>query len=201
MAQQGISLLVSRGSGRYGDLRWAADWMAWGATAKGIVTAGHCGNAATFSGTNLPFQAENFTGSHDEQWHTVPGLTALNRVKTAGIGYATITSWTSHGLQAIGSWVCKTGNTTGFDCGYLDSRGACATWVPNFNCTFHRVHNDTSDLASPGDSGGPVYFAASDAWGIISGETWNIHEGCTCTLIYTAIDYVQNGLLVTVLTQ
>lgn len=46
---------------------------------QGIVTAAHCADSQSYSGTSLPFQApETFSGSNDEQWHTTPGFTVKN---------------------------------------------------------------------------------------------------------------------------
>jgi hypothetical protein len=54
------------------------------------------------------------------------------------------------------------------------------------------------DMVNGGDSGGPVFYQ-NKAYGLISGETglpW-----CVCDMVYTAIDYVEAGLNLTVLTQ
>lgn len=172
-----------------------------GTTVTGILTAGHCGNTTSYAGVNLPFQAGLYSGSHDEQWHTIPGLTPRNRVATNPIGgWTAITSRAYASAQAIGSWVCKYGTATMFGCGTLDNKGFCAAWVPNFNCTYHMVSNDDLDLSSPGDSGGPV-FRLNSAWGLTSGSTGNIHTLCQCNLVYTPLNYVEPGMGVWVLTQ
>ncbi len=63
--------------------------------------------------------------------------------------------------------------------------------------TYMRVdpYQPNLDLSSPGDSGGPVYYF-NEAWGIVEGS-W---AACGCSLIYTAINYVETGVGVRVLT-
>ena len=52
-----------------------------------------------------------------------------------------------------------------------------------------------ADLVNQGDSGGPVYLSNS-AYGLVEAE-WQL---CACHLIYTAVNYVESGLGVRVLT-
>lgn len=170
-----------------------------GAT-NGIVTAGHCSDTQQFNGVNLPFVGEHNAGSVDAQWHTAPGLSTPNHVYLKDLdAYLIITSRTGISGQAIGSTFCKSGWTTGFDCGTLDNKGFCATWVPNWNCTYGMGSHDGLDMTSPGDSGGSVWRSAS-AWGIISGETWNIHTFCTCNVVYTPVNYFEAEMGVVVKT-
>jgi streptogrisin C len=171
-----------------------------GGSQSGTTTAGHCGNTQAWGNFNLPFQVENFNGSNDEQWHTTGQLAAPNRIwVNAGGGFVVITSRIFKANQPIGSWVCKYGATTHDGCGTLDDKNYCATYVPNYNCTYHKLTNDALDLSSGGDSGGPVYKSQS-AWGIISGYSFNIHTFCDCNLLYTPINYVESGLSVVVKT-
>ena len=161
---------------------------------NGLTTAGHCGNTESWGGQNLPFQAEAYSGSNDEQWHTPGPNPVPNRIWINHNGdWITITSRTFKANQATGTWVCKYGNITGDGCGVLDDKNYCANYVPNFNCTYHKLSNDGVDLSTEGDSGGPVYKNQS-AWGIISGSSYNIHTLCYCNLLYTPINYVESGL-------
>ncbi|MDQ6877349.1 MAG: S1 family peptidase [Candidatus Dormibacteraeota bacterium] len=172
----------------------------FGSTTKGIVTAGHCGNSQSYAGNSLPFQAESFGGSNDEQWHTVPGLTTLNLVRISPSGTTRdITTRTYAAGQATGTLVCKYGTTTGYGCGYLTSKTFAPGYVPNANGTFHILAKNGVDLSNRGDSGGPV-FLGNSAWGIISGEVLDFDNHCICDLIYAATDYVEGGLGVLIVT-
>ena len=164
---------------------------------KGFVTAGHCGNTGgKVNGISTPYIAEDHYGSHDEQLHTAPNQTIRNWVTDNG-SYHSITARRFRDNQALGSLVCKYGRTTHYGCGDLTNKNFWAYWVPNGASTYMRVdpYQPNLDLSSPGDSGGPVYYF-NEAWGIVEGS-W---AACGCALIYTAINYVETGVGVRVLT-
>lgn len=161
-------------------------------TTPGIVTAGHCSNTQAYQGFNLPFQQEQNSGSTDAQWNSTPGINTLPRVYTPG-GWFAITTWQSHWAQVAGSSFLKMGNVTGFADGHIDNTGFCATWVPNYQCTYIMGSHDGLDLTSPGDSGGSIWKSYS-AWGVISGETFNIHTFCVCNVVWTPVDYIWQPL-------
>lgn len=169
---------------------------------RGIVTAGHCPDSQSYNGNNLPFQRQAFIGSNDEQFHTVGFLAVKNLIFDPTNGYPytrPITSRVYRASQPLNGLVCKYGVTTGYTCGVLVSKTLQPSYVPNANATFMWVSaNGGPDMVNPGDSGGPV-FINNSAYGIVSGEygfPW-----CMCDLIYTALDYVESGVSVTVLTQ
>jgi hypothetical protein len=172
-------------------------------TTRGIVTAGHCGNTATYGGVSLPFQSERFSGSHDEQWHTAPGFTVrnliLDREPDPTRHTRAISSRTFRSSQPIGGLVCKYGSTTHYTCGTLITNTFWPAYVPSANGTFMLVHRAGVDEASGGDSGGPVFLSYS-AYGIVSGEAYTLDGLCNCDLIYVAPEYVESGLGVTILT-
>ena len=75
--------------------------------------------------------------------------------------------------------------------------------MPSPAATSMRLHDVGVDLASPGDSGGPV-FTGSTALGIMhacmSVDLECNNPALADDLLYVAIDYVETGLGVTVLT-
>lgn len=169
-----------------------------GTTTDGILTAGHCVNAQSYAGTSLPFQSEAFSGSHDEQWHTTPGFTPTNEIKWQDDGSTrTITSRVFWSSQSIGATICKYGLTTSYDCAEIQVKNLAPGYVPNASPTFIRASRLHTDMASPGDSGGPVFFG-NGAYGITSGSVSGGPD--TDDLIYVAEDYIEIGLNVTVKT-
>lgn len=161
---------------------------------RGVTTAGHAANTAQYAGSDLPFQREAVGGSHDEQWHSAPGFTVRNWIND-GVDITTITSRTFLANQAVGTFVCKFGRTTASGCGNIAEKNYAGCVQP-IASTYVRVTSSSGqDLAAGGDSGGPV-FVSSSAYGMIS------CEGGTGSrdLIYVAVDYIESGLGVTILT-
>jgi len=164
---------------------------------KGILTAGHCSNSISYSGTNLPIQSEAYYGAYDVQWHTAPGFTVKNWAYDGIAGgttpnYRTITASKNRANQAINEFVCKYGKVTAYGCGYIIDKNFQPNYVPNGLPTFMRVHRDGVDLCEGGDSGGP-WYSGSTAYGIMSGQLTN-------DAIYMAINYISQ-VGVDVLTQ
>jgi hypothetical protein len=162
---------------------------------RGITAAGHCGNSQSFQGQPLAWRTTRFFGNHDEAWFSAPGLfTVTSGWINDGVGGRSITSVRHRDNQAIGALVCKYGKTTGFDCGYITSKTHAPSYVPNAAATFILAKKDGVDMASGGDSGGPI-FVNNTALGIVSGSRGsnNIDQ-----VIYVAINYVEAGMSVKV---
>jgi hypothetical protein len=168
----------------------------------GVLTAGHCPDGQAFNLRNLPFQAGQFSGSVDAQWHTAPELHVTNRIwdglfDTSTPSYRFVTGTRPRSQQAVGEFVCKFGVTTGHNCGTIESTSFLppsgpGLWV-NPAATFIYVDGDRHgvDLSEPGDSGGP-WFSGETAYGVMSGQSSN-------DAIYMAIDFI-SALGVSVLT-
>lgn len=166
-----------------------------GTADRGITTAAHCQNSQSYSGSSLPFQLESAGASHDEQWHLAPAFTVRNWVKdpNQGDGTRDITSKTYRSSQPIGGIVCKYGKMTGFDCGWITSK--TSTGCMNGGATHVVVESNTgANLADPGDSGAAT-FSSNSAYGILS-----CIGGDGLDFIHVAVDYVESGLAVTILT-
>ncbi|WP_309712390.1 hypothetical protein [Pseudolysinimonas sp.] len=176
----------------------------------GITTASHCKNALTFGAVNLTFRESAQWGSYDSQWHTVGSHTVRNWA-TDGIpggstpGYRIITSKTTRANQALNAVACRYGFASLYACGNLISKTVLCELLPSPNSTCMWLSNgSTDDLASPGDSGGPVYSGGS-AWGIIHACLSFFEDGClnpslNHDLIYIAENYVEAAHGLTILT-
>ncbi len=173
------------------------NWWGW---IKGITTAGHCSNNQSYNGNNLPFKSENWAGSYDIQWHTAPGYTVINKIQVqSGGSTRTITAKKSRNNQNIGEYVCKYGKNTNYTCGYICSKNFNPQTQQNNVPTFILVNNTANwpVLAGPGDSGGP-WFNTNTAYGTLKGGfTSGPNAG---DAYYMAVNYVESGLDVTVMT-
>lgn len=164
-----------------------------GTADRGITTAGHCDNALSYNGTNMTFQLESMGSNHDEQWHTITGYTVRNWVKDYS-GTRSITSRTSRSSQVVGQQVCKYGRVTGWGCGNITS--VDSTGCQNGGSQHIYLQAQLLvDLVDSGDSGSPT-FRDNSAYGLMSCMAGTGYvDG-----IYIAVDYVESGLGVTVLT-
>lgn len=175
---------------------------------RGIVTAGHCPNDASMKVccplTSLPFVDEAFTGSHDEQWHTPAGWIVKNQIKINQAGsLRNILGVRFRSAQTAGSTIFLYGPGAGAKQGLILTNTAAPGNVPNANLTYIRATGGSGvTMAHPGDSGGPVYYG-NLAYGIIQsrlpvgGVPGNPDH---YDVIYTASDYVQSGLDISILT-
>lgn len=151
----------------------------------GILTAGHCNDIQYYNGISLPMVGnEAYFGPYDFQWHTAPGFTVRN-LAFDGTYNRYIYSTKHRNNQAINSWVCHYGMTSGYACGFIIDKNfkpgePGSTWTP----TYMLVHSDDVDLSALGDSGGP-WFSGNTAYGVHSGGFVNYNDA-----YYMAINYV-----------
>lgn len=114
----------------------------------------------------MTIKDEAFSGSSDWQVNRIGNNSMRGRFRDGPASYRPNDGYfTSTSL--VGATRCKFGQTTGADCGYITSVSYQPGYIPSANATFVVVHGAT-DMASPGDSGGPVY-AGQVAYGIVSG--------------------------------
>lgn len=166
-------------------------------TTKGISTAGHCPDSQSYAGTTLPRKAEKLTTSYDVQWHSAPGLTVQPWANDGDGQVRYINGKVARSSQALNTYLCKYGVSTGFDCGYIVANNFAPSWVPGASATFMRLYSaEGHDMASSGDSGGPVY-SLTKAYGLISGSygSNNVDQA-----VYMAANYIETGVGVTILT-
>ncbi|MCX4473518.1 S1 family peptidase [Micromonospora sp. NBC_01655] len=145
-----------------------------------FVTAGHCtSTAATWyadgagstvlgsrAGTSFPgndYGIVRYTSStipHPSAVYTYPGTLTI-------LGTAT---------PVVGMAVCRSGSTTGVRCGTITALNATVNYAEGSVSGLIR----TNICAEPGDSGGPLYVAATGRiLGILSGGSGNCTSGGT----------------------
>ena len=146
-----------------------------GTSIRGIITAGHCGNALSWNGSTLPFQAEDWDGNTDAQWHTVPGFTVRPYIVTSQSG--NLRRIYGRSVPAVGQTVCKYGPVTGYVCGTVDANTVQPSWIPNATPTYFRAANCNANMSAQGDSGGPVFWTTT-ALGVISGFESDLDPFC-----------------------
>jgi hypothetical protein len=163
---------------------------------RGVTNAGHVTVAVSYLSTNLPVQMDRTDTYYDIQWHTAPGFTVLPQIQWYQYGNTrTITGYKPYADMYYQDYVLKWGKTTGYNGGYIVSLNEMLPWVNNSAYTFIRVHNaNVYPLATSGDSGGP-WFWGNTAWGTSCGT-----QGATGDGWFMAIDYLQQGLGVYLLT-
>ncbi|UZN02580.1 S1 family peptidase [Cellulomonas sp. S1-8] len=138
----------------------------------GFVTAGHCGTTgASTTSPSGTFRGSSFPGN-DYGWVQVAsGNTPRGLVDNYSGGTVRVT-----GSQqaAVGAYVCRSGSTTGWRCGTVQS----------YNSTVRYSQGSVSGLirttvcAEPGDSGGSL-VAGTQAQGVTSGGSGNCRSGGT----------------------
>ncbi|MGW4499892.1 S1 family peptidase [Micromonospora sp. NPDC004336] len=144
-----------------------------------FVTAGHCAAAAstwyadgaqttvlgTLTGTSFPgndYGLVRYTSriAHPSAVYTHPGLLTVYGAGNAYVGQA----------------VCRSGATTGVRCGSVTGLNATVNYAEGSVTGLIR----TNICAEPGDSGGPLYVAATGTIiGILSGGSGNCTTGGT----------------------
>ena len=138
----------------------------------GFVTAGHCGAAgASTTSPSGTFRGSSFPGN-DYAWVQVAaGNTPRGLVNNYSGGTVRVT-----GSQqaAVGSYVCRSGSTTGWRCGTVRAYGATVRYAQGTVSGLIR----TTVCAEPGDSGGSL-LAGTQAQGVTSGGSGNCRTGGT----------------------
>lgn len=138
----------------------------------GFVTAGHCGDVGTqTSGPDGTVAGSDFPGA-DKGWvETDPGWEPTPQVSDHQGGTVTVTG---NDEASIGSEVCRSGGTTGWECGTIESTDETVQYPEGTVNGLTR----TDACAEPGDSGGS-WLADTDAQGVTSGGSGNCSIGGT----------------------
>ncbi|GAA3741351.1 S1 family peptidase [Salinactinospora qingdaonensis] len=135
----------------------------------GFVTAGHCGDSGTTTSSPSGTVAGSIFPYYDMGWVSAPGHTPLPLVNTYNGSYVTV-----QGSQeaTTNSSVCRSGSTTGWHCGSIQSKNQTVRYAEGTVYGLTR----TTVCAEPGDSGGS-FISGSQAQGVTSGGSGNCTSG------------------------
>ena len=142
----------------------------------GFVTAGHCGTVGT------PATSEDGSGSGEFVESIFPGNDAAYVSSTSNWGVTNLVNTYDGSNQTvggseeapIGSAVCRSGSTTGWECGSIEARGESVSYPEGTVEDMTR----TDACAEPGDSGGS-FIAGDQAQGMTSGGSGSCSAGGT----------------------
>lgn len=140
-----------------------------------VITAGHCTNVGTsWNGFN-----QTVIGSRIGTSFPVNDYGAIAVTNTAGWVPTSLVKGGPSVLgsadAAIGSYVCRSGATTGYRCGTLQARNQTVAYPQGTVYGLGR----TSACAQPGDSGGSFISSTRQAQGVVSGGSGNCTSGGT----------------------
>ncbi len=195
-------------------------------TTNGILTAAHFGRCVNSSGgttlgctvngaafynpTNISsgsiggtprliWQGERIGGAYDAEWRTSSSDSFPNTIQYgSGTSMAVTAVYNPDNLVVGSSKVCKQGFNTGYTCGTYRERYS----MPWFGTAgvHYLVSNDAGGpMAGGGDSGGPV-FAAATAIGLVSGVFTDPVSTRYNQMSFTSITLAASALGVTVKT-
>lgn len=143
----------------------------------GFVSAGHCGqkgSSVTTAGGGAAlgtFAASVFPGNADMSYiKTVSGTTLTGYVNGYGQSAFPIKG---HTEAAVGASICRSGTTTGLQCGTITSKDNTVNYGSDGSVT---GLTRTSACADHGDSGGS-FFSGTQAQGVTSGGTVGCNPG------------------------
>lgn len=165
---------------------------------RGYITAGHCGNNQTyfeFGGVSYSttFVDEIRDSNQDVQWHTTPHIEQPRFYASSTVSHRPLTSRRTRSQQSVGGYVCHRGKTTGYSCGFIQTKTFAPTYnnaCPGTTCSAVWVRVSGSSLKCfPGDSGGP-WFLVYSAYGIYKGQSSSGTNASGCNwAFYMASNY------------
>jgi len=136
----------------------------------GFATAGHCGETGTLTRSPEGVVAGSYFPGRDMGWVRLTGAdTVTPLVNRYDGGTVTVTG----SQEAVtGSSVCRSGSTTGWRCGIIQSKNQTVRYAEGTVTGLTR----TTACAEAGDSGGP-WLTGSQAQGVTSGGSGNCRTG------------------------
>ncbi|AOS61262.1 S1 family peptidase [Actinoalloteichus hymeniacidonis] len=142
----------------------------------GYVTAGHCGTVGTATQGSDNSALGTVAGSTfpgaDMAWvETNSSWTPAPLVNDYEGGTVTVTGSTE---AAVGASICRSGSTTGWQCGEIEGKGQSVSYPQG---TVNGL-TQTSACAEGGDSGGS-WLSGTEAQGVTSGGSGNCSFGGT----------------------
>lgn len=165
------------------------------ASTRGFVTAGHCTNTQTVSGTTQAMVTQVTYGPNDSQWNRRSGDSYPNTIFD-GSSTRSITSTKSRDSILVGAYVCHYGRTSGYNCGEVQTKtqSGFSGVVTSPTLTYIRVRDVSSPyktLGESGDSGGP-WFLNSQAWGVHHGGSGPNPHGVNDG-VFMSVSYLANN--------
>ena len=164
----------------------------------GYITAGHCGNNQTyfeFGGTSYStsFVDEIRDSDQDVQWHTTPHIEEPRFYASITSSHRPLQGRKTRSQQVVGGYACHRGKTTGYSCGYIQTKNFAPTYpnaCPGTTCSSVWVRVEGSSLkCAGGDSGGP-WFIVYDAYGLNKGGSSSGTSAGDCNwAFYMASNY------------
>lgn len=152
-----------------------------------VLTAGHCGRASSSWSVDEGFlgqtAAASFPGNDYAAIRNSGSVATVGAVLYNGGSYEI----TNAGNPPVGTFVCKTGSTSGTTCGN----------ILGYNVTVNYPEGTVRDLietdvcTQPGDSGGALYASGNQAVGIVSGGTT---IGCSSSSFRSFFENVTEAL-------
>lgn len=165
---------------------------------RGYITAGHCGNNQTYFEYGGVSYSTNFIdqirdANQDVQWHTTPHLELPRFYASSTTSHRPLLAKKNRSSQALFSYVCHRGKTTGYSCGIIVSKWFKPTYAnacPGVTCASVWIRVAGSSLKCfPGDSGGP-WFLVYTAYGIYKGQSSSGTSAGGCNwAFYMAANY------------
>lgn len=141
----------------------------------GFVSAGHCGNRGqsvsgynqvgmgTFAGSSFPGNDYSWVRVTSAQWTLQPWVNNYRGGNVIVEG---------HQEASVGARVCRSGSTTGWHCGTIQSKNQTVRYPQGTVRGLTR----TNACAEPGDSGGS-WLTGQQAQGVTSGGSGNCSSG------------------------
>ncbi|MFC4337944.1 S1 family peptidase [Salininema proteolyticum] len=143
-------------------------------SAKGFTTAGHCGepgDRVTGGNASPGIFEDSIFPRNDGAWASVGSDQTLYNIVNTYNGSRHVYDSDE---AAVGSSVCRSGSTTGWQCGYIEAKKQTVHYPQGTVRGLTR----TSACAEPGDSGGS-FITGNSAQGMTSGGSGDCRRGGT----------------------
>ncbi len=179
----------------------------------GVLTAGHCDDYQAMHGWVFPYVVGDIGPRADAQFHRFPlnpSLQLTNDYKCGANAKSVCkVTGTAKRVDMMGSYICKTGRNTGVSCGEVTDitvtlselfRYSSLCGTGNTCEAAYLLLHGPGLKSCVGDSGSPLYDSNGIAYGILHGSTATGCQQEGVTVIFSAIDEVENYLNVKVMT-
>lgn len=154
----------------FGGYRCSIGFSVRRGSEAGFATAGHCGSTGTTVSSPRGTVAGSYFPGRDMGWVRITSADTVTPLVNRYNGtYVTVTGSAEAG---IGASVCRSGSTTGWRCGTIQSKNQTVVYPQGAVSGLTR----TTACAEGGDSGGS-WLSGSQAQGVTSGGSGNCYTG------------------------